>query len=446
MMKKRKYTPFQIFCTVITLFYIMFTRLIVKTDDGHFLGIMSENGFDLIDWLKMRYETISGRVVCEFLTMSFLRTNLIVWKLCAALMWIAVVYFIMKLLRSFSENGADGVAVCIPFLVFIGCLNPAAFWFSGSLTYLFPFGCMVITLIPIVFDLMKIEYRRILWLILSAASALVACSQEQSAALTLGFYSVILIALIAAKSIKAYHFVSLPFCIFQAYILFSSPGMSGRMKAEADGFERFDEFGIFDKFLCGLSNYYAFGFMMSAVVFAFFIIAVILKLKSLYSAKAMPILLAAFSALSFIGGNALSLIFCGAIPDKTFEKMFTSGESNTVGIAVIVVCTLTLLLIAASLVMIALKDRKSGLSALICYAAGVCSAVVLGFSSSIYASGQRIFFFSEMLTLVSAAILFTTSTDSKGKRITESAVKVISTVMLLFNCLSWFFMEIPIMG
>lgn len=222
--------------------------------------------------------------------------------------------------------------------------------------------------------------------------------------------------------------------------------MSGRMKAEADGFERFDEFGIFDKFLCGLSNYYAFGFMMSAVVFAFFIIAVILKLKSLYSAKAMPILLAAFSALSFIGGNALSLIFCGAIPDKAFEKMFTSGESNTVGIAVIVLCTLTLLLIMASLVMIALKDKKSGLSALICYAAGVCSAVVLGFSSSIYASGQRVFFFSEMLTLVSAAILFTTSTDSKGKRITESAVKVISTVMLLLNCLSWFFMEIPIMG
>lgn len=445
-MKNKRFAPFAVFCAVILLFYLLFTRLIVKTDDGHFLGIMSENGFDLIDWLKMRYETISGRVVCEFLTMSFLRTNLIVWKLCAALMWIAVVDFIMKLLRSFSENGADGVAVCIPFLVFIGCLNPATFWFSGSLTYLFPFGCMVITLVPIVFDLMKIEYRRRPWLILSAASALVACSQEQSAALTLGFCLVILTALIAAKRVKNYHFISLPFCIFQAYILFSSPGMSGRMKAEADGFERFNEFGIFDKILCGLSNYYAFGFMMSAVVFAFFIIAVILKLKSLYSAKAMPILLAAFSALSFIGGNALSLIFCGAIPDKAFEKMFTSGESNTVGIAVIVLCTLTLLLIAASLIMIALKDKKSGLSALICYAAGVCSAVVLGFSSSIYASGQRVFFFSEMLTLVSAAILFTTSTDSKGKRITESAVKVISTVMLLFNCLSWFFMEIPIMG
>lgn len=446
MMKNKRFAPFTVFCAVILFFYLLFTRLIVKTDDGHFLGIMSENGFDLIDWLRMRYETISGRVVCEFLTMSFLKTNLIVWKLCAALMWIAVVYFIMKLLRSFSENGADGVAVCIPSLVFIGCLNPAAFWFSGSLTYLFPFGCMVITLIPIVFDLMKIEYRRIPWLILSAVSALVACSQEQSAALTLGFYSVILIALIAAKSIKAYHFISLPFCIFQTYVLFSSPGMSGRMKAEADGFERFDEFGIFDKFLCGLSNYYAFGFMMSAVAFAFFIIAVILKKKSLYSAKAMPILLASFSVLSFIGGNALSLVFCGAIPDKAFEKMFTSGESNTVGIVVIVVCTLMLLLIAASLIMIALKDKKSGLSALICYAAGVCSAVVLGFSSSIYASGQRIFFFSEMLTLVSAAILFVTSMDNKGKRITESAVKVISTVMLLLNCLSWFFMEIPIMG
>lgn len=123
MMKKRKYTPFQIFCMAITLFYIVFTRLIVKTDDGHFLGIMSEKGFNLPDWLRMRYETISGRVVCEFLTMSFLKTDLTVWKICAALMWIAVVYFIMKLLRSFSEKGNDGIAVCIPFLTFIGCFG-----------------------------------------------------------------------------------------------------------------------------------------------------------------------------------------------------------------------------------------------------------------------------------------------------------------------------------
>ncbi len=446
MMKKRKYTPFQIFCMAITLFYIVFTRLIVKTDDGHFLGIMSENGFNLPDWLRMRYETISGRVVCEFLTMSFLKTDLTVWKICAALIWIAVVYFIMKLLRSFSEKGNDGIAVCIPFLAFIGCLNPAAFWFSGSLTYLFPFGCMVITLIPTVFDLMKIEYRRIPWLILSAVSALVACSQEQSAALTLGFYAVVLIALIAAKRIKAYHFISLPFCIFQTYVLFSSPGMSGRMEAEAGGFDRFEELGVFGKILCGLSNYYAFGFMMSAAVFAFFIIAVILKIKSLYSAKTMPILLAVFSVLSLIGGNALSLAFCRAVPDKAFEKMFASGKFNAVGIAVIIVCTLTLLLIAASLIMIALRDKKTGLSALTCYTAGVCSAVVLGFSPSIYASGQRVFFFAEMLTLISAAILLTASADSRGKRITESAARIISAVMLLLNCLSWFFMEIPIMG
>ena len=76
----------------------------------------------------------------------------------------------------------------------------------------------------------------------------------------------------------------------------------------------------------------------------------------------------------------------------------------------------------------------------------MCSAVVLGFSPSVYASGQRVFFFAEMLTLISAAILLTASADSRGKRITESAARIISAVMLLLNCLSWFFMEIPIMG
>lgn len=35
-MKNKKYAPFAIFCAVILLFYLLFTRLIIKTDDGHF--------------------------------------------------------------------------------------------------------------------------------------------------------------------------------------------------------------------------------------------------------------------------------------------------------------------------------------------------------------------------------------------------------------------------
>lgn len=204
MMKNKKLTPFAVFCAVIVLFYLLFTRLIVKTDDGHFLGILNESGFDLAQWLKLRYETISGRTVCELLTMKFLGTNLIAWKLCAALLWIYIVHFVLRFTSTFvrEKRGAGTFVLCIPFLVFIGCLNPAAFWFSGSFTYLFPFACMLITLTPVAYELAEINYRRIPSLILSVVAAPIACSQEQSAALTLGFYAVALAFLFIKRKKK----------------------------------------------------------------------------------------------------------------------------------------------------------------------------------------------------------------------------------------------------
>ena len=340
-------------------------------------------------------------------------------------------------------------AVCIPFTVFIGCLNPGAFWFSGSMTYLFPFGAMIAVELPAVFELLNIQYRRIPFIILSAVAGLLACSQEQTAALTVGFYSVLMICLAIGKRLKPYHFAPIPFAAFSTYLLFSAPGMAERMKLETGKFGRFADMNIVEKLFCGLSNYFAFGFMMSAVVFGLLIVLTVIKLNSLYNSKAVKALsysLSAFSVLSFVGGNALSLAVNGSISDKAFEKMFSSGETNAVNIIIIAVCLVTLLLIVSALIMIMRKQFKVGFSSLLCYVAGVCSAVVVGFSSSVYVSGQRIFFFSELLTLIACAILFSSAEKDRKTEAVGNIAAVISSAMYLTNCFVWFFLEIPIMG
>lgn len=91
-------------------------------------------------------------------------------------------------------------------------------------------------------------------------------------------------------------------------------------------------------------------------------------------------------------------------------------------------------------------DGLTGICSLICYLAGVCSAVVLGFSPSVYASGQRVFFFSEMLTLISCAILLASMKNDRRRKTIENTSVIVALCVLLINCLSWFFMEIPIMG
>ncbi|MDD7615415.1 MAG: DUF6056 family protein [Clostridiaceae bacterium] len=450
-MRSKKLSTFATFCIAATAFYLIFTRLVIKTDDGHFIAIMSESGFDLIEWLKLRFETWSGRITCEFLTMKFLSVPLIFWKITASLIWIFIVWFIIKLISAFGvrDRSSEIFAVCIPFTVFIGCLNPGAFWFTGSMFYLFPFGAMTAVVLPAVFDVLNIKYRRIPFVILSAVAGLLACSQEQTAALTVGFYSVLMLCLAIGKRLKPYHFAPIPFAVFSTYLLFSAPGMAERMKLETGKFERFADMNFFEKLFCGLSNYFAFGFMMSAVVFGLLIVLIVIKLNDLYrskAAKALSCLLSAFAVFSFVGGNVLSLATNGSIPDKAFEKMFSSGETNAVNIIIIAVCFVTLLLVVSALIMIMRKQFKTGFSALLCFFAGVCSAVVVGFSSSVYASGQRIFFFSELLTLIACAILFSSAEKDRKTEAVGNVTAVISTVMCLTNCFVWFFLEIPIMG
>ena len=78
------------FCTV-------FTRLILKTDDGHFLGILHRSGFTVPAWLHERYTTVSGRIVGEWLMINFLRLPLIFWKLFIAALIIYIMWFICRI-------------------------------------------------------------------------------------------------------------------------------------------------------------------------------------------------------------------------------------------------------------------------------------------------------------------------------------------------------------
>ena len=70
-----------VFSAAVLFFCTVFTRLILKTDDGHFLGILHRNGFTVTSWLHERYTTVSGRIVGEWLMINFLRLPLIFWKL-----------------------------------------------------------------------------------------------------------------------------------------------------------------------------------------------------------------------------------------------------------------------------------------------------------------------------------------------------------------------------
>ena len=432
-------------------FFLFFTHLIIKTDDGHFLGIMTEEGFRLVDWLRERYLTVSGRTVSELLLMIFLKINPIFWKAFSTAAFIYIVWFLQKICTRFSgnltQNQKNIFCCCVPFLVFIGALNSGAFWFAGSFTFLFPFTAFLLTVAPLTFDFFEIKYNKLLNVVTFPAS-LLACSQEQTAALTIAFLSVLFIAASFKKKLKFYHAPPMFFGFASAVWLFTSPGMRGRIAMEGSSFPRFEEMGFFEKILCGFSNYFGYSFFMSIIVTGLFAVLIYFTVTRLYEskkAKGFAKFFISFFVLVAAGVNGFYIAFNKTIPDKGFERIFKNGSYDLVSIITLILCFALLALFAVMLLLVIKKDKKLGFTAAVLFAASVASAVVLGFSSSIYASGQRVFFFTDILTLFACAVLISAGKDKRNVAAYKAAV-IIALAMLILNCFNFAFLEIPIMG
>ena len=115
------------FSAAVLFFCTVFTRLILKTDDGHFLGILHRNGFTVTSWLHERYTTVSGRIVGEWLMINFLRLPLIFWKLFIAALIIYIMYFLCRLSDFLGEKTDIRqryiFACSVPLAVFLPCLS-----------------------------------------------------------------------------------------------------------------------------------------------------------------------------------------------------------------------------------------------------------------------------------------------------------------------------------
>ena len=193
------------FCTV-------FTRLILKTDDGHFLGILHRSGFTVPAWLHERYTTVSGRIVGEWLMINFLRLPLIFWKLFIAALIIYIMWFICRISDFFGEK-TDArrryiFACAVPLVVFLPCLNPSVFWFAGSFTFLVPFAALLIAVTPLTFEVLGERVHPAAYAA-AAVAAVVAASQEQACAAVLALQVILLISSAVQRKLKILQFIPL---------------------------------------------------------------------------------------------------------------------------------------------------------------------------------------------------------------------------------------------
>ncbi|MCL2105992.1 MAG: DUF6056 family protein [Oscillospiraceae bacterium] len=444
---KSPWLSFYVTCLGIFLFYLFCARLLIKTDDGHFLGILNNPGFGLLQWLSQRYHTTSGRTISEGLMMTFLRAPLFFWKVCTAALLCAVIWIFCRL--SLAVPGPMAAKHRISFacgaslLVLPTCMSAGAYWFAGSFTYLWPMAALALCVMPCAFELLGVPGRPWLYA-LSLLAAPVAASQEQSAAAVIAMLLCMQLLLLQKKKWRVRAALPLLPAGVCAWLLFSSPGAQLRSAEEAkSGFPAFLEMSFPEKLLCGFSNYFAYAFFLSVPVMTVFLLLLYHHLKK--HRKAVIAHGSCWIALC-LGGNLLTLAQKRGIPDQLFETLFLSGQWDLTAAALLAVSALFFLSTVFLLLLLARERPEMGLAAGLCFAAAVGCGIAPGFSGSVYASGQRIFFFSELFTLLAAALLFGGTEDSRRIRALRVSVTALMAAFAVFHVAGIKFLEIPPMG
>jgi len=454
---KNKYPNADIFIIsslLLLVFWMFCTKMIIKMDDGHFMGILANNNFSLAEWLRLRYETLSGRTVAEAMMMTFLNAPHILWKLFGFALFEYIIYFIYKISLAFNKQAENRhlavMSCCSVFLIFIGVLNAGAFWFAGSFTFLVPCTFMLITISPAVFDFLGIDYHFI-HKIIAVPCAVVASSQEQASVCTCSFLVCLFIFSAFKKKLHITSFTPFIPAVAGTVYLLTSPGVANRGTQQAsDSFEAFTQFGLTQKLLLGFTNYCSYTFFISIIITLLFTILLCAVLFEFYKdnkriKKLTYIIFAAvvFAALIY---NIIHRAAAKSSVDANIQKAFTNNEINIWVYLTAAVCGLVIVLWAVAVFLILKKNFSAGITVgLLCCAAIGCG-LMMGFSSSIFASGKRVFFYSELLMIIACTVLYSNLRPSKFSKIILRVSSAAALIFYVFDVFNMCFIEIPIMN
>lgn len=443
-----------IFGVGITAFMLIFTRFFMKMDDGNFLGIALAPDFSYKDFLTERYNNISGRTINEFLVMFFCRHNIIWWKLFTSALLVFIACFWNRLSScfngGFSKNQRQIFCVLGFFMMMVSCLNPSVFWFAGCITYLFPFAGLCAASLPFVIYLYE-NRLSVPAMVFSVLGCIAACSQEQGAVCCLCLVVVFFVFIkIRRLPFKTVFLLDLIVCVGLTVHLFTSPGMANRVENEAENFKRFEEMGLLDKLFCGISVFFANSFYLSVVLIILLTALMSVIIYSLSQNKPLTkkILLAlnGFVGFALLAVNAACCVWGKGLAHVVMRRDFLKGELSPEAAVLIAFGFAVLGVIISLSVYLAVRKPQVGLPVLLCLAAGFGCAMMMGFSSSIFASGQRVYFMTNMLVITALVVMISAADKNKISQKAYSLAVFYASATAVVNIFAFTFAEHPLMG
>lgn len=389
-------------------------------DDLAYKNILANQ--TLFDFLRERYHTWSSRVLIEAIMLLFVTGNVWWWKLADSLMIVLLLWVVSELFG--GESGQEKMRAqilmfCMIWIVPFFSLSSAG-WVTTTINYLWPLTLGLVAMLPLRHWIQ--EEKIPVWeYAVCPVCALYGANMEQMGAILLGSYMVFGGYLLwKRKKLSPFYFLQLLLIAGSLVFILTAPGNACRTEAEMQRF--FPEFAaltpgqkLWMGFLDTTQYYLAAGDGQKSYVFGLFSVVLWLTALLTFSGRkerrgVFGLLLSLIPVVFYWGiGQTGNFLLNSGLLTRGRNGIGVLAQNRQIpgmsyfsgGLVVFqTLCYLIVLAAVAGTVFYVWGVSEEALLELVILAAGFLSRLVVGFSPTIYASGDRTALFCTAAILI----------------------------------------------
>ena len=384
-----------------------------RYDSAFFIQKMKE--MSLSEFLSMRYNVWTSRILIEAIVCTVLSHNRLIWVMINTFMMTLIGYSIMKL---FLENDKNLIKITIC-LILLYPLNKIATcdWGAGSINYTWPLAMLLFSSIGLKKIINGEKIKKLLYPLYFCA-LLYAANQEQTCVIAFGLYTMFLVISMFdyfknKKKIRPFLIIQEIVTILGLVLIATCPGNYVRKIEEMETyFMNFQTFNIFDKFSLGLTATVNNLLVSSNVVFIVFSVISATYIFKVYKNNLYRVI----ALVPVVLGLAFGLfknVLCAVFP--YFQNLYDllvlpnvmltpTNYTNFFNFMPLIFAFVLLASITLNILLI-FKNLKNNIAILI-YVLGVGSRVAIGFSPTVFASTERTFLFFDFALIIISILVW----------------------------------------
>ena len=405
-----------------------------KFDDKTFIDNIASNS--IISYVGPRYFWWTSRTIIEFTLCLVLKTSKYLWILLEALMVTLAGYSISKL---FIKDNKKENNIMLLFMILVYPLDVmnSAGWAATTTNYMWPLALGLFSLIPIrkIWDGEKIKFWQYP---LYTLALLYACNQEQTCAIIVCLYILFtVITTIRDKKLHPYLLIQTLFTIASLIFILTCPGNYERQASEIS--ENFKDIGMLstlDKLGLGFTANFSEIFTKGDLVFLMFTGLIYVYIMTNYKDKLFRVV-AAIPFLSILVSHYFRRLtekffpFINLFFDEfgTKDVKLTAANCNNLFNVLPIVFSLGITICIVLSLLLIFKKLKNNVALLI-FLAGLASRVMMGFSPTVFVSGERTRIYFDFAMIIASLLVWlefkknTEKIDIRSINRTEKAIQL----------------------